>query len=152
MEDHFWRHILYRLQAGELIMRARPYDGHQTEDIPADMLDDAEPDFANNRVKCGGVMFRTVRISLAAEVADVRKQDVKPEAISEPSAAAPGSSAEVRAWRWMQTNVTIPGQWQREFAIADCRKQEDVTARVATAAWTKLEPNLRGARGKHKKR
>ena len=62
MQDHFWRHILFRLQAGELVAQARRHGGDTSQIIPLDMLDDAEPDFANNRLTCGGVVFGSIRV------------------------------------------------------------------------------------------
>lgn len=80
MQDHFWRHILYRLQAGELVMRGRR-DGGDQENVPPDMLDDAEPDFATNRVTCGSVVFRAIRIFEAANVTGLARAS-SPTAVS----------------------------------------------------------------------
>ena len=95
MEDHFWRHILYRLQAGELTMRARSNDDHQMEDIPADMLDDAVPDFGNNRITCCGTTFFTVRIFEVGQVAS--KNDLSDAGVASGFPGRPTSQALIRA-------------------------------------------------------
>ena len=49
---------------------------------------------------------------------------------------------------WMAQNVRMPGEWKRESAVAQCRKDTGCTDREAKAAWNERPPEVRRSRGR----
>lgn len=131
MQDHFWRHIVYRLQAGELVMRGHR-GGDPLEDVAPNMLDETEPDFAANCVTCCGVLFRGVRI-LPADAAEAPQEE-------RDASKTPKQSTR----DWMIQNVTAYRSGQRDDAEKRCRKALGVKNPEAREGWNALPVDIKG--------
>ncbi len=130
MQDHFWRHILYRLQVGELVMRARPVGGDQVQDVPPEMLDDAKPDFVANKITCNGVTFGAVRVFDHFHTPIPTSERME--------------TAETRAERWMRENVTRYVANQRDGRVTACRKALGIGKDAALHGWNSLDETIKG--------
>lgn len=64
--DKYWFHVLWRLQRGELTMKAKRLGETVVQDIGPDLLDDPKWKFPANEITCGGVTFWGVRIFLVS--------------------------------------------------------------------------------------
>jgi hypothetical protein len=71
-----------------------------------------------------------------------------PAPAAAPAAPAPEAEPAASAKEWMVSQVTRPGQWKRDDAIADCCKATGCTYREAVAAWMALPERLRRTRGR----
>lgn len=59
---HCWTLLLRRLRQGELTAIGRPHGERNKQVIEADLFDEAEQDFENNRIICCGIAFRSVQV------------------------------------------------------------------------------------------
>ena len=62
LHGHCWLLLLDRLRRGELTASGRLHGELNRQTIRADLFDEAEPDFGNNRITCCGITFLSVRV------------------------------------------------------------------------------------------
>ena len=119
--DHLWRHVWWRLQQGQLFMRGLEIaTGAEWQSEPR-MFDDAEPDFARNRITCFGQTFASIRVYETSQ-----------------------ASGEKLATAWMLQNVTTYVANQRDDRVSDCMAATGVKKDDAKAGWMALPELIRG--------
>ena len=124
--------LITRLRAGILIARGFPPGSLSLVTIPPEWWTAVHLDIKGNTVDAHGSRIQGVLIFAAA------------------SAIEPIDARLDKARDWMRANVTRPGQWKRDGAIAACSEATGIPQLVCRQAWDGLDGPLRGSRGVRK--